>query len=140
MSDQTDVMDKGDKLMAVLGLTADWGPDGLIEVTGDKAPKNLGKGSGAHLFKFSLTDNTNANVTFRAEPDFLGIDESSTPPDNPGIKTDQVPTDSVKRPTPTTAQFKDTNKRACTLAYTLFFDANGASVTPFDPVIINGGG
>lgn len=138
MSDAPDTIEKKGAAMAHTQLTADL-VGGEIIVTGSTATKHVGKGSPPEVFTFSLTDNTNCNVCFLPAPDFLGIDETGGCPSAPGINTDQVDPKSVKRPNPQTAQFTDSNSRACTLGYALFFSSDGPPVKPFDPIIINEG-
>ena len=111
-----------------------------ISITGSGG-RTLGKGSGAHIFKFELDDETTHNVKFAS---LTTADNCSTcPPDTskPNTQIDQVRIDNSGNRR--TARFRDKNdnKPAMDVSYEWHFtcDDPGVTVSSFDPIISNGG-
>lgn len=104
---------------------------------------NLPRGSGAHLFNFTLVDNSGLNVRFGT---LDTEDNSQACPPAAGENSQQivgVVTNNNGQP-PRTARFTDNNNNsggAMNVCYQWNFtcDDPNVAVEPFDPIIINGG-
>lgn len=116
-------------------LTAQLNAAGKVEILGDKARVKLPHKSGAHTFKFHLTDNTDGlNVCFSA----FGAELGETCPSSPGDNTGQITGLDIQDKS---AEFTDENTGdKCTFGYSWFFSCNDANQHPvFDPIVDNGG-
>lgn len=139
---ETAVLEREDRLMANhdIKLTASMNGTNKISITGSGG-RTLGKGSGAHIFKFELDDQTTHNVKFASLT--AADDCSDCPPDTsqPNTQIDHVRIDNSGRPR--TARFRDKNdnKPAMDVSYEWHFkcDDPGIKVSSFDPIISNGG-
>lgn len=124
-----------------IGLEANRGKDDEVSVTGE-GEANLPPGSGRHRFKFTLTDNTGLNVSFRS----LDTEDNSTScPPRPGENSEQIVgvTMNNNENSRKTAGFTDRNNNQgrMNVSYQWNFTCDDPSVEvrPFDPIIINGG-
>ena len=121
-------------------LTASMNGPNKISITGSGG-RTLGKGSGAHIFRFELDDQTTHKVKFASLT--AADDCSSCPPDTskPNTQIDQIRIDNSgsKR----TARFRDKNdnKPAMDVSYEWHFTCDDPNITvsSFDPIISNGG-
>lgn len=121
-------------------LTATLNGD-TITITGSGG-ESLPGGTGAHRFNFTLHDDTGLNVEF----DSLDCaDNCSTCPPPPGENSSQIIAVTIQNqgPNDNKAGFTDNNDndQPMPVAYQWNFtcDDPGKTVTPFDPIIINGG-
>ena len=112
--------------------------------SGDPAP-SLGRGSGAHHFSFTLQDSTGHNVQFAS---LDTADGWSTCPPPSGDNSGQISGVQMHngQPLPRNAAFTDNNNNQGSngildVAYQWNFtcDDPTITVTPFDPIIKNGG-
>lgn len=136
------LLDQEEQLMAShsITLTATFdAPSRTINIAGDNSRKRLDRGSGSHVFRFRLDDQSGHNVQFAA---LRAADNSGCPPSaNPNTQIDQVRMDNAS--SPRTARFRDKNdnKPAMDVAYEWTFTCDDPSirVSSFDPIISNGG-
>ena len=142
MSAPDAVLEREEQLMAShnIKLTATMNGTNEISITGSGG-RTLGKGSGAHIFRFELDDQTTHNVKFAS---LKAADDCSTcPPDTskPNTQIDKIRIDNSG--SPRTARFRDKNdnKPAMDVSYEWHFtcDDPGIPVSSFDPIISNGG-
>lgn len=110
-----------------------------VTITGDGGA-NLPKGSGAHRFRFTLTDSTGLNVDFSS---LDTEDNCSTCPPASGENSAQIVAVTIG-PQPRKAAFTDNNNNSAPMdiSYQWHFTCNNPAVQvqPFDPIIRNGGG
>lgn len=116
--------------------------NGNVQIQGNGGAQ-LGRGSGAHVFTFALDDQTSLGVTFR-DPAQGMIQAEDNGAGCPPASNNSTQIDNVRRPTPTTAQFRDKNDNQqvdMPVSYMLHFDCagDGNQNPTFDPIIINGG-
>jgi hypothetical protein len=114
----------------------------VITISGDGAA-NLPANSGAYHFKFTLTDNTGQNVQFSR---LDAADDCSTCPPPSGENSQQITGMTIKpNASPPEASFTDNNSNNAAngpmnVSYQWNFTCNTpCTVTPYDPIITNGG-
>ena len=136
------VLEQEERLMAShnIRLTASMNGTNKISISGSGG-RTLGRGSGAHIFKFELDDQTAHNVEFAS---LTAADDCSTcPPDtsNPNTQIDQVRIENSSSPRRARFRDKNDNKPAMDVSYEWHFTCDDPSITvsSFDPIISNGG-
>ena len=111
----------------------------IVTILGDGGA-DLPKGSGAHRFRFTLTDTTGLNVEFSS---LDTQDNVSACPPAPGENSQQI-VGVTMGPQARTAAFTDnnSNRDPMNVSYQWNFTCNdpNVQVQPFDPIIRNGGG
>jgi hypothetical protein len=130
--------------MENIQLTATLGSDDRIRVSGNGG-RRLRRGSGAHVFTFTLRDDTKLGVEFLTPEEGLLVAEDNTESCPPTTNNSKQIVE-VRRPSARTASFRDKNDNDqpdMPISYALHFRCTGdptKTVEPFDPIIINGGG